>query len=457
MPTGASTGCRQRNWRATRCNELITFPKLDIAPHRRDAFVDAIKKGHPLAAPTACPPPTVDAAGLSQVLDGVGFLIRTLFSLTDRFFDGDPLVQARELGLPQDLQDCLQEWNRPELFDQARWFQRPDLLLTQDGFKAVEINVGPSLGGPGVCDVHAQTFRDWFGIEEGVPPGKCEPLGANWIAGILAKLRTHNGTVPDRPTFCSITPNASIDLRDDFSLNDLQTLMGWHGINYIYGSAEDLTIKRNGVWLDGQKIDIVFTDFCYSNFIRTGGNFETISRLIDCYVNKGVLFLSPPHHTIFDQKSLFVHMTDPAHKDLYTTDEWDRLAKHLPRTHLLEPRLRDMLIASRADWIIKPKYDYGGHSVVMGTERSPADWDAALASAINADDDFVVQRIVTDQLRIHDPNLKHDRQCCFGPLMNFGSYIGCFYRDVQLDNNRSLVINAVAGARYASIRVEDRP
>lgn len=432
----------------------ISIDRIDTQQAERERFVEALRNGHPSAPPTCVPPPTVARTSLDQIVDGAAFVARMLFSVTGRIFDGDPILQARELGTHPEVTAFIERWNQPHYFERATWFFRPDLLLTRDGFKTVEINVGPSLGGPGPCDILTDAYQAWATASmDGRGEIEYEALGRNWIAGLKRRIEEHTGVRHERPTFCSIVPNDSIDLRDDFSLVDLQRLMAKHGMNYVYGSAERLDIRPEGVRLDGQKLDIVFTDFCYSKFVRAGGRFETLHRLMEADERGDILFLSPPHHVIYDQKLALRYLSEEKYRPHFSDGEWMRLRQHVPFTTALSEETGLSISANHEDWVLKPKFGFGGQGVVVGRGMGRAAWEEKLASALQQADAYVVQRFVDDQLEIADPNLGHPRLACFGPLFNHGKYIGSLYRDIQRRDDSNRIINAMAGARYASIRV----
>lgn len=432
----------------------ICIDRIDVPQGERERFVESLRNGHPSAPPTCVPPPTVSPRSLDEIVDGAAFVARMLFSVTGRLFGGDPIAQARDLGTHPEVISFIESWNQPRYFERATWFFRPDLLLTRDGFKTVEINVGPSLGGPGPCDVLTDAYQAWSGASMGGSPGvRYESMGRNWIAGLRRRLEEHTGVRHERPTFCSIVPNDTIDLRDDFSLVDLQTLMAQQGMNYVWSSVERLNIGADSVSLDGQKLDIVFTDFCYSKFVRAGGRFETLHRLMECDERGAILFLSPPHHVIYDQKLALRYLCEPKYRPYFSQDEWMRLEQHVPFTTSLTEDTGRSISTRYEDWVLKPKFGFGGQGVVVGRGMSRAAWADKFEAAMQQADAYVVQRFVEEQLDIDDPNLGHTRLACFGPLFNHGQYIGSLYRDIQRRDDSSRIINAMAGARYASIRV----
>lgn len=431
------------------CIDRVDMPDVD-----RQRFIEDLQHGHPLAPPTCVPPPTVVRALLDEVVDGAQFVARMLFSLTDRIFDGDPIRQALELKTTPEVVDFIKRWNSPTYFLQAQSFFRPDLLLTHDGFKTVEINVGASLGGPGPCDVHSQAFQSLAPPEiDCLRNVRYESMGERWIQGIRWRLEAHTGLRVERPTFCSIVPNDTIDLRDDFTLTDLQTLMRQQGVNYVFGSLESLEFRPDGVALNGQKLDIVFTDFCYSKFLKAGGNFENLDKLMEAYERREILFLSPPHSLVYDQKLMLSFLSDPKYQAHFSAYEWRRLQRHVPFTTLLTQQVAHEIGADPDDWVLKPKFSFGGQGIVVGKGMDKADWADKLATIMIDGTAYVAQRFVHDQIRLFDPNLGHERLVVLGPLFNHGEYIGTLYRDVQFREGIARAINTATGARYGAIRI----
>jgi len=432
---------------------IVYFDKLLVETTEREQFIVSLQ--HERFPPSTCPPVTISGETLNQIIDDALFLSEMIFSTTKRLFNNDPLQQAAALGLDADLQAYLKLWNLPELWSQAKWFFRPDFLLTETGVKAVEVNVAPALGGPGICDVHAQAYQERFAsVDQRTATLSTEPLGERWLSEILMLAHHKVRSNSESAVFCSIVPDSSFDLNDDFTLPGFKTLMKWHGVNYFYCSADELEFKSDGVRCNGLKIDVVFTDFCYSEFIDSKTNFDVISDLTNAHVNNQVLFLSPPHNTIYDQKSIFTFLTDDSNSGLFNKDEWQRLQRLLPQTKNFDKDTHQLLLNQKNSWIIKPKHNYGGNGITIGKDCDKVTWQQALHSALHSPSDYIAQRFVDQQLPIYDPNLESDRVCCIGPLFNYGVYIGTFYRDIAAQRDKPSIINGASGARYGSIRID---
>jgi hypothetical protein len=155
----------------------------------------------------------------------------------------------------------------------------------------------------------------------------------------------------------------------------------------------------------------------------------------------GVCLANPLRSSLANRKSAFAALSDPAWAHLFTADERRALRAHVPWTRGLGLGGDDAALCAearrrRAELVVKPNEDYGGHGVVLGWTVSDAEWEAALARGV-AEGAVLQERVAAQRLRF--PTLGRD---------------GVAWEELGFDLNPFLFRGRVAGAM---VRVSDGP
>jgi uncharacterized circularly permuted ATP-grasp superfamily protein len=105
---------------------------------------------------------------------------------------------------------------------------------------------------------------------------------------------------------------------------------------------------------------------------------------------------------LLHKKASFEILTDQAHWPWFTARELDVIHRCVPWTRRVFERktfhagrerdLIEYIRKEREGFILKPNDDYGGRGIFFGNRASEAEWDAAIAIALN--EDYVVQERV---------------------------------------------------------------
>jgi hypothetical protein len=97
--------------------------------------------------------------------------------------------------------------------------------------------------------------------------------------------------------------------------------------------------------------------------------------------------LANPVNGLLEAKGLFARLSECAEDAALAgragldADEAAAAAR-LPWTRLLEPAVRDRVVAERERWVLKRSWDYGGKSVHLGAETAPEAWERVVAEAL---------------------------------------------------------------------------
>jgi len=163
----------------------------------------------------------------------------------------------------------------------------------------------------------------------------------------------------------------------------------------------------------------------------------------------------------------FAVLTDERRARLFTPDEREVIARHVPWTRAVrEGRteykgesidLVEFIRMNRGRLVLKPNDDYGGHGIYIGWNSDAAEWAAALSHAL-ANGDYLVQERVKTAREIF-PALTDDGRVEFteqlvdlDPLLFYGKVGSAFTRlsSTELANVSS------GGGMVPTFIIEDR-
>lgn len=161
----------------------------------------------------------------------------------------------------------------------------------------------------------------------------------------------------------------------------------------------ELSFEGGRLWQGGRVVDVVYKRLLVNELLdRPDAN----RPLVEAARAGAVTIVNPFRCKPIHKKAIFEVLTDDALQSLFSESERAAIAAHVPwtrrmregRTSLrgreidLVPHVR----ANRERLVMKPNDEYGGKGVFIGWETSPAEWDAAIGTALQAS--FVVQEKV---------------------------------------------------------------
>jgi hypothetical protein len=276
---------------------------------------------------------------------------------------------------------------------------RPDLILTDDGYIASELDSVP--GGMGFVGAMARTYCD-LGIEsvggvEGMPGGFSDMLVA------LAAT--------PRPRVAVVVSDESADYRGE--LRWLASRIGeLDRADVIVCEPQDIVFTEDALFVrrdDGreEKIDVLYRNFELFDLLNVAK-----SELMLYAARHNRVKLTPPPKAHLEEKASFALFHHPALRALWraelgpTVDE--RLLGIFPRTWIIDPRplppqaaiidldaagipvtnwtQLDDLGKSERDYVIKPsgfsELAWGSRGVKVANDLTREDWHAAIRDAL---------------------------------------------------------------------------
>jgi len=331
--------------------------------------------------------------GLESDLDE---FVSLLYSLPRKLYGGDLRAMMRDLGMPEQqlaAMTALSEEETPVRLGRA------DLYREESGFKLLEYNASCSLGGWDIEKLILAYPRDpgfgEFMEREGLV---CPPTLRMIMDTMLEEVGPLN--TADRPMIALADwPHTLKNIRPV-----LEVVSGMlDGLGYRASPCHlgELDHRTDGVYLHGEKVDVVFRLFLPRGLI-TGGD-EAYGRLELLYesVRAGrVKLFADLSLDLFGHKACLALLSDERNAHAFDPDERALLDRLLPWTRILRDRrteadgetvdLLSHVKACREDMILKPAFDYGGAGIVAGWKVGDAEWSRLVDEVSTGS--YVVQR-----------------------------------------------------------------
>jgi len=275
-------------------------------------------------------------------------------------------------------------------------FTRLDALQTPAGPRFIEIN-SDAPAGLGYGDRMARLFRELpvvRAFEREVPLAYqgCEEA---LVRGLAARWRASGGT--GRPRI-AIADWAESQTRADEEI--LREALAARGFECVVADPRAMEIHRGRLHAGGAPVDLVYRRAVLSELV---GREIEVQAFMGAYRHRLCPFVNSFRSRISEDKVFLAILSDEAFAQLLSPEERELLGRVLPWTRRLEERrtrkagveidLLPYALANRESLVLKPAHEYGGREVIVGSEASWPEWDAALRGALGGP--WVVQERIT--------------------------------------------------------------
>jgi hypothetical protein len=273
---------------------------------------------------------------------------------------------------------------------------RLDAFLTEDGPRFIEIN-SDAPAGFGYSDRMARVFDElplFRGFRERVPVSY-RSSEEGLVRAILAPWRAQGGT---GAPLVAIVDWADVKTRADQEI--LRETLIARGSRCVLADPRAMEIRHGRLLTPSESVDVVYRRAVLSELVERE---DEVRPFLTAYRDGLCPFVNSLRCRLSEDKAFFALLTDEASSSLMTAEEQAFVTGLVPWTRKVEERstqkdgrtidLVPFVLASRAHLVLKPAHAYGGRSVYVGDETSPADWEAAVRSALGAP--WVVQERVT--------------------------------------------------------------
>ncbi len=301
-------------------------------------------------------------------------------------------------------------------FDRICVTSRWDSFWSESGLNFVELNA-ESPAGMAYTDIMNQIYFDLPVMHQFSKRYKVEPFHLREVLlhAMLVTYMSWSGVKSNR-----VVPNIAIvdwegvPTYNEFAL--LKQYFEFHGLRTIIADPRELEY-RNGRLVKGDfEIDLLYRRVLIQEFVE---KLDEVQPMLQAYADQRVCMINSLRTKIVHKKSVFAILSDTRNAGYFSASERQVIDEVIPWTRVLRDCKTDFhgkqidLVEftgrTKADLVIKPNDDYGGRGVVIGSEVSQEQWDAALTGAL--EQVSVVQEKVPlawEQFPYYDGGLKYD-------------------------------------------------
>ncbi|MDY7094123.1 MAG: hypothetical protein SX243_14230 [Acidobacteriota bacterium] len=378
---------------------------------RADAFEGLREDPDPIYPYPLQPWPTLVAAprlaALAQANLGLCSLIK---SLPQRIFGGDVGRMADFYGLSPAQQEII-----AAAFEGGagveNFFARGDYLLTDQGLRCLEVNLGANLGGWEMA-LLAQRYQrvpifQRFVAEHGLQPD-CASTFVLALQQVLGVFRRHYRRDTEVLRIAVLAPPdydaAAVEPGMQYMGAVLQRILDQEGAGLrgalVVGLYRDLEVVGEDLLLHGEPVHVVLEQ----NPVR----FD--ERIVPILRRGEIRFLNGPLYWILDDKRNLALLSDPRYRHHFDSGEQALLDATVPWTRRLRDEtselpgesggerapLRELALSHRQRLVLKQGQGLAGLAMHLGASTSEERWAELVDQALDQGD-WVVQELVTSE------------------------------------------------------------
>jgi len=273
---------------------------------------------------------------------------------------------------------------------------RLDSFLTPSAYQFVELNA-ESPAGIAYNEVLAELFLELEPLRAFAKRYRLTPFHARERV-LQTLLRCHR----ERRTDVTAPTLAIVDYEDVPTRTEHQLFREFfeaRGFPALVCDPRQLEYEHGVLRHDGRAIDVVYRRLLVNELLEKR---DELGALLRAAADGAVTLVNPFRCKAIHKKAVFAVLTDETVLAALPATEREAILAHVPWTRrFVEGRsshggeaidLVPFARAHREELVIKPNDEYGGKGVFIGPESSPAEWDAAIAQALEGD--YVVQQKV---------------------------------------------------------------
>jgi hypothetical protein len=154
-----------------------------------------------------------------------------------------------------------------------------------------------------------------------------------------------------------------------------------NGIPTIICDPRELDYRGGKLSAQGRHITLVYRRVLTSELLNKSDRARPLQR---AYLDGAVCVVNTFRAKLLHKKMSLALLSDPAYASLYSASERRAIARHVPWTRKLTPRLADDAVRRRESLVLKPNDEYGGKGVILGWTTSQSDWERAIGTALSS-------------------------------------------------------------------------
>lgn len=437
--------------------EIFNFSQERIEEYRHDE--SAQKRlaliAHRAYPNTIYPPLIISNESCTRLASTAEKLLRLIGSIPDLLFDGDISRWLSEQGFVDSEADFFirQLNNTPK--EKVLAVARGDALVTNGGFKYVEMNISPALGGLGTCDGYTKrikasrllSYLSHRGIEIVMPD-----VDQAWMKSVRS-LIWPGYDMPDLPIFFEAIADPTEAPENAFDRPEWVNGLTSAGFLVLTGHVSQLQITPHGVFVANRRVDVVYFCFTYHEMVHHQVDKSLILALTDAD-HSGIVNLFTSFATIpYDNKVNYAFLTDPKNRDRFSADQLALIDTYIPKSTILHEDSLDLFIDSKNTLVLKAGTEFGGKNIFIGSNLSDLEWGNLLRKALESGKPYILQEEISDIWVDNCGNTSNDQfTVCVAPML-FGMRFGGALLRVAKYSGRTEVVNVARGASFGTALV----
>jgi hypothetical protein len=413
----------------------------------RADFMAPFLASSPDYVPISFPPPIFTRDFLDEVAMVGLQLHKLIISLPKRMFAGhfDRMLEAQ--GIHGEEQVFLRSFLTPRLLAIAAAFCRPDLLVSNQGIRAVEANFSPAIGGLGIADRVANEFFQsgycTYMQRTGLQFDRIDMM-AIWCRAVMAFLR--GGRQPNRSVmFVALVDPAELQEPAPYFFDFLEAA-GAQGFSVCFGLLQNLRVTSKGVFNENSQVDVIYSMYTHAEVKALNVPYGIIHELAAADAHGLVDFIGSPANVLFDNKANLGLLSSERFQPCFDDDDRQFVQRYVPSTRMLTEASLAEALASRNEMVLKPANDFGGSRVTVGESVDSDAWACALHAALRERSQYVLQRRVKNLWRWDGGGEPGgvNYGVCLGPVILGSTHAGTVLRQAPLQGTTP-VINVTRG------------
>lgn len=195
---------------------------------------------------------------------------------------------------------------------------------------------------------------------------------------------------------------AILDWQDVATLNEheiTRIYLERNGFKTILADPRALEYRNGHLMAGNFRIDLIYKRVLYSELIERMG---IDNPVLNAVRDRVVYMTNAPSAKLMAKKASLAFMSDERNAHLFTTEQKQAVADHIPWTRVVEDRktqidgqeidLIPYISDNRDRFVLKPNDEYGGQGVMLGWDCNDEEWGVTLTEALAKN--YVVQEKV---------------------------------------------------------------
>jgi len=286
---------------------------------------------------------------------------------------------------------------------------RLDSFLTENAYSFVELN-GESPAGVAYADSATEIFQQLpimrkFAEKYDVRGFEGRPK----MLDVLLKCYTEFlGRKPEKNPVIAIVDLKDLPTQKEFEL--FKDYFESQGYTSLICSPDELEFDGINLRYKEVVIDIVYKRLLVNEYLPI---IESAPDLLNAYRAGAICLVNNFRSKIVHKKAIFAVLTNERYAHLFDEAELAAINAHIPWTRKFRDEqtenkneqieLVEWTRSNKGKLVLKPNDDYGGQGITLGHRASEAEWEEALAVALESD--YVVQETIelhTEEFPIFD-------------------------------------------------------